>query len=230
MHLTENLYYYPWQGMGNNCNSYLFAGDTLTLVDPGMVTDELSEPCLEQLLSSVRKDGFDPRDIELIILTHSHPDHSGAVPDIVEMSGARLTLHQQEYEYWEKIGAQMCSFLGLDSAKFEPAFFLEEGELNLGKVEKTELTVLHTPGHSPGSISLYWPRGKALISGDVIFEMSVGRVDLPGGDGQLLKRSIENLSTLEVEYLLPGHMGIVSGRANVEKNFNYVTKMFFPWL
>jgi glyoxylase-like metal-dependent hydrolase (beta-lactamase superfamily II) len=230
MRLIENLYYYPWQGMGNNCNTYLFAGDVLTIIDPGMVVDELNEPCLELLLASMKEDGFAPGDIELIILTHSHLDHSGAVAELVKMSGAKLTIHQVENEWWEKMGGQMCQFLGINFVRFDPDFFIEEGGLNLGRGEKTELTVLHTPGHSPGSISLYWPRGKALISGDVIFELSVGRVDFPGGDAQLLKQSIEKLSGLEVEHLLPGHMGIVSGRANVEKNFSYVTKAFFPWL
>jgi glyoxylase-like metal-dependent hydrolase (beta-lactamase superfamily II) len=216
--------------MGNNCNSYLFAGDVPTLIDPGMVVDELNEPCLERLLSSIRKDGFRPEDIKLIILTHSHPDHAGAAQNIIEMSSARLGLHQLEDEFSRTIGAQLARLFGVRSAEIKPDFFLKEGELHLGKGSEIRLTILHTPGHSPGSISLYWPQGKALISGDVVFDMSVGRVDIPGGDGRLLKESIEKLSKLDVEYLLPGHMGIVAGKKKVEDNFSYVMKMFFPWI
>ena len=59
MQLTKNLYCYIWQGMGNNCNSYLFAGKSLTLIDPGHIRNEFSEPCLERLLNSMKRDGFE---------------------------------------------------------------------------------------------------------------------------------------------------------------------------
>jgi glyoxylase-like metal-dependent hydrolase (beta-lactamase superfamily II) len=117
---------------------------------------------------------------------------------------------------------------------FEPDFYLEEGELNLGKENKLALKILHTPGHSPGSISIYWQDNKVLISGDVIFYGSVGRTDIPGGDGKLLKQSIEKLSQLDIEYLLPGHStefgDIITGKDKVEQNFAFIRLNYFPLL
>jgi glyoxylase-like metal-dependent hydrolase (beta-lactamase superfamily II) len=104
---------------------------------------------------------------------------------------------------------------------------LVEGDLSLGRDEKqVNLTVFHTPGHSPGSICIYWPDKKALITGDLVFNGSVGRTDFPGGSITTLKQSIERVSQLDVEYLLPGHsteMGsIIEGKRRVEQNFRAI--------
>ena len=69
-----------------------------------------------------------------------------------------------------------------------------------------------------------------MICGDVIFENNTGRVDLPGGNGEQLKKSIESLSQIEIEYLLPGHMGIVTGAENVVRNFDFIKTHIFAWL
>jgi hydroxyacylglutathione hydrolase len=69
-----------------------------------------------------------------------------------------------------------------------------------------------------------------LVCGDVIFEMNTGRVDLPGGNGGDLKKSIESLSQLDIEYLLPGHMDIVSGAEKVTANFDFIRSNVFAWL
>ena len=81
------------------------------------------------------------------------------------------------------------------------------------------MKVFHTPGHSPGSVSLYWPDKKVLFTGDLIFKDGVGRTDLPGGDSSLLKESIKRLKGLEIEWLLPGHGDMVSGAKEVRANF-----------
>jgi glyoxylase-like metal-dependent hydrolase (beta-lactamase superfamily II) len=116
--------------------------------------------------------------------------------------------------------------LGLKVPQFEPFIYLVEGDLILGKERKINLQVLHTPGHSPGSLSIYWPDNRVLISGDVVFYGGVGRTDFPGGSITLLKQSIEKLSKLEVDYLLPGHSteygGIIEGKERVERNFQAV--------
>ena len=90
------------------------------------------------------------------------------------------------------------------------------------------IRVLHTPGHSPGSLCFYFPGEKALLTGDTVFDSSIGRSDLPGGDFAALGRSIASLSQLdEVELLLPGHMGPVSGAESIRRNFDLVQTMFF---
>jgi len=246
MRLLENLYCYIWPGKGNNCNSYLFArvlrGDRPhVLIDPGHVVNELNERCLDQLLSAMDRDGLKPEDIGLIINTHCHPDHCEANEALVSRSKARpgkpsqalIAIHQDEDGYRREMGEIMAKLLGCGIA-FEPNFYLNEGELNLGKESKLNLKILHTPGHSPGSISLYWPDNRVLITGDVLFYGGIGRTDLPGGDGKLLKRSIERLSELDIEYLLPGHStqfgAIMKGRDNVKQNFASVRLNYFPLL
>lgn len=248
MRLAENLHCYLWMGRGNNCHSYLFAdvlgGDRPhVLIDPGHVVNELSERCLDRLLSAMEADDIRAEDIGLIINTHSHPDHCEANQAIAEMSRAKsstggaklalIALHEEEVEYQRAMGHRLAKLLGRE-AKLEADFYLKEGNLNLGEEAQVSLEVLHTPGHSPGSISLYWPARAVLITGDVLFFGSVGRTDIPGGEGKLLKESIERLSQLDVAYLLPGHStelgAIIQGKDKVRQNFTFVRVNYFPFL
>jgi glyoxylase-like metal-dependent hydrolase (beta-lactamase superfamily II) len=241
------LYCYLWQGRGNNCNTYLFTAVLRgerphVIVDPGFVVNELREPCFDSLLMAMQGDGFKVEDIGLIINTHTHPDHCQATEVIVQKSAqkggkrkasqtkvsqALMALSREEEEYYRTVGGRVFSMFGMEVAKFEPFIYLVEGDLSLGKEEKKiDLQIWHTPGHSPGSISIYWPKNKVLITGDVVFYGAVGRTDFPGGSIWVLKQSIEKLSKLEVEYLLPGHSteygSIIEGRERVERNFKAV--------
>ncbi|MFQ5843213.1 MAG: MBL fold metallo-hydrolase, partial [Thermodesulfobacteriota bacterium] len=83
---------------------------------------------------------------------------------------------------------------------------------------------------SPGSLCFYWPKKKVLISGDVVFRAGVGRTDFPGGDSNQLKRSIQRLSQLDIEVLLPGHGEIIRGKQSVLRNFNFIRENYFPIL
>jgi len=87
--------------------------------------------------------------------------------------------------------------------------------------------IFHTPGHSPGSVSLFWPEQKVLFTGDLIFKEGIGRTDLPGGDSTLLKKSIKRRSDLEIEWLLSGHGDIISGRKEVKTNFEHIEHFWF---
>jgi glyoxylase-like metal-dependent hydrolase (beta-lactamase superfamily II) len=113
---------------------------------------------------------------------------------------------------------------GFGSNTIEPDFFLKEGDISINNVN---LKIFHTPGHSPGSISLYLPDRKLLFTGDLVFKGGIGRTDLPGGDGSLLKKSLKRLSELEIEWLLPGHGDIISGAKDVEANFAQLHQMWF---
>jgi glyoxylase-like metal-dependent hydrolase (beta-lactamase superfamily II) len=104
---------------------------------------------------------------------------------------------------------------------------MDDSKLNLGE---TEIELIPSPGHSPDSICYYIPAEKALICGDVIFSQNTGRVDLPGGSAAELKASIERLAQLDVEYLLPGHMNIVTGQENVKKNFEFIRQYVLGYL
>jgi glyoxylase-like metal-dependent hydrolase (beta-lactamase superfamily II) len=240
--IRDNLYSYIWQGRGNNCNTCLFT-DLLrgnrphVIVDPGFVTDELGESCLDSLIASIEGDGFKAEDIGLIINTHSHPDHCDANQALVQktrreagIKQALIAINQEEDEYRCTIGEKIYSLMGRKPPQIEPFFYLGEGDLVLGGRKGIKLQILHTPGHSPGSISLYWPDNKVLISGDVIFYGSVGRTDFPGGSLSTLKQSIEKLSKLEVECMIPGHStefgGIIQGKERVERNFQAIRLLF----
>ena len=233
--LAEKFYCYVWQGRGNNCNAILWPsvlrGERQhVLVDPGHAGNELGETCFDSLAQAMEGDGFKMEDIGLVIATHSHPDHIEATELVVEKSGALFTLSREEDEFYRTMGMTFFQMFGGKPPQVDPSFYLKEGDLSLGaKNDKVAVKVIFTPGHSPGSVSLYLEEEKILISGDVVFAGSIGRTDFPGGSSSLLRKSIDELSQLDVEYLVPGHsteMGsIIAGKDKVRRNF-YTVKMF----
>ncbi len=240
--LFDSLYAYIWSGHGNNSHTYLFPGVLRgdrphVMVDPGFLVNETNEGCFDSLADAMAGDGFKVADVGLIINTHAHPDHCQATELIVEKSTradgrskinqAIVAMHREADDYYRVAGERMFNMFGMKAVRLDPLIHLGEGDLSLGRDERqVHLNVLHTPGHSRGSVCLYWPAKKALISGDLVFNGGVGRTDFPGGSITVLKRSIERVSELDVEYLLPGHsteMGsIVEGKRRVEQNFRAV--------
>ncbi|RLC93130.1 MAG: hypothetical protein DRI39_06730 [Chloroflexi bacterium] len=244
--IADDIYCYIWQGRGNNCNTYVLASllrgkRPHVIIDPGFLVNELGERCFDSLVRTMQADGLRAEEIGLIVNTHTHPDHCQATEAIVEASarsgvdggvGQALTaLSVPEAEYYSAVGEKMFAMFGMNAAKLDPCIYLVEGDLVLSNGNrKVALRVLHTPGHSPGSICIYWPDRKVLVTGDVLFYASVGRTDFPGGSITDLKQSIEKLAQLDVEYVLPGHStelgSVVEGREKVRRNFNAV-RMFF---
>jgi len=219
MKISEGLHAFVWQDpTSNNANTYLINGSKKILVDPGH--DHLFGNVKEHL----SKLSMTPQDIDLVILTHGHPDHVEAVRAFSK-SQALIALHEAELDFVKKLAPHYGTAMGVKD--FEPQIFMREGELQVGDMQ---FQIIHTPGHSPGSICLYWPQEKALITGDVIFFQGIGRTDLPGGDGLALKESIRRLSSLEVEHLLPGHGEVVSGRELVKTNFSEVERVWFQYI
>lgn len=217
MKIAEGIYAYIWRDYRqNNCNSFVIETETTTLVDPGHAH------LLEGLLAGVREDGLDPESIDLVINTHCHPDHLEGSRYFAEQ-GARLAIHPEEEKYLKEIGPAFYRMMGLEMPEFSFDVQLDEGDLELGG-ERFE--VIHTPGHSPGEVCVYWPARKAIFSGDVVFAGSVGRTDFPGGDGSLLKQSITRLAGYDAEILLPGHMEIVVGADEVQGNFRQIQSLF----
>jgi len=232
--LLNNLYCYIWSGMGNNCNTCVLTGvlkgdKPHIIIDPGHITNEADEDCLGSLTESMKADQIQMKDIGLIINTHSHPDHCQSDEEIVNVSGAAVTMSEEEDAFRTTVGEQMYTVFGMKAPNFTPLFFLKEGDTKLGK-DDFNLQIILCPGHSPGSVCLYLPDSKVLISGDVVFYMSVGRTDFPGGSTSLLKKSIERLSKLDVEFLVPGHNtepnGVIRGSDMIKRNFQAV-RMFF---
>jgi len=232
--LGQNFYCYLWMGRGNNCNASLLCNVLRgerphVLVDPGHIRNELGEPCFDSLAEAMEKDGFKVEDVGLMIGTHCHPDHFEASEPVVERSGALVALSREEDEFYRGAGGRFYGTFGGRAPQVKTFFFLQEGELSLGGGNGVGAEVLLTPGHTPGSICLYLKREKILISGDVVFSGGIGRTDFPGGSSSLLRKSIERLSKLDVEYLVPGHNtqggAVIAGRDKVAQNFQMV-KMF----
>jgi len=215
MQLSDELYAFPWRSLTeNNCNSFFIDGPFKILIDPG------HQHLFTELWNSLDAINVRIEDIDLIIATHMHPDHIEAAKYFSSLSTI-ITIHETEYRYFRQKAASFHDFT------IEPDFFLTEGTLKAGTIE---LEVIHSPGHSPGSVCLYWPSHKALFAGDVIFEQGVGRTDLPGGNGDQLKKSIGRLSSLNLELLLPGHGDIIRGRENIDRNFSLVENIYFGFL
>lgn len=220
MKLTNNLYFYPEQGM-LDCNTYVITGS------PGIIIDAGNAQFLASLVGSLQKDGIDLTDIGIIVNTHLHIDHCSANEAFKKLSGAKIALHPIQKEYYKLVVIDGARLFGIEPTEFTEDYMLEDSHLGNDGVE---LEIIQSPGHSPDCVCFYNRQDKVLICGDVLFEMNTGRVDLPGGNGEKLKKSIEELSRLDIEYLLPGHMGVVSGAEKVVNNFDFIRSNVFAWL
>jgi hydroxyacylglutathione hydrolase len=186
--------------IGENC--FLFrpqGGDKLLIVDPGEEA--------ERILAAVEATGAT---VEAILLTHCHFDHIGAVAPVARATGAPVYCPEIEVPVLADIMAYV------PWAGFGPYESYEADEIVRGgetlELAGMEIEVVFTPGHSPGHVT-YAVKGKpAIFSGDVLFQGSVGRVDLPGGDGPTLLASIGKLmDAYPGETVVhPGHMGLTT--------------------
>ncbi len=185
-------------GRGFDSNIYLIIDEVVTLIDAGTGQN------FKIVEKNLGKVGIKPSDIKLLINTHCHFDHAGGDWDFAG-AGCEVAIHGSEARLLRD-GEETITCAAMFDEGLRPvevARELREGD----RVELGEITleVLHTPGHTRGSISLYEPERKLLFSGDVVFCDGVGRTDLPTGDAGALVRSLRKLAKLEVERLYPGH-------------------------
>ncbi len=220
MKLTDNLYFYPERGALDS-NTYVIKDDINIIIDPG------SPQFLPDLVSGLFKDGIDPKDINIITNTHLHGDHYWGDEGFKNLSGAKILSHPVQKKFHDTTVVETARFFGLEPMDFKEDDFFTDNKLNTGKLE---FEIIPSPGHSPDSVCFYYRQEKILICGDVIFDQNTGRVDLPGGDAGELKRTIKKLSQLEIEYLLPGHMGIIIGAEKVKGNFEFIRSHVLSWL
>jgi len=179
------------------CNCSIFGDETTReamVVDPG---DDIQE-----ILRLVAHHGLT---VTSIVITHGHIDHVGAAAALKKATGAPVYLNEHDYPTYSQIEMQ-AMWLGLDPPEFAdvdvPA---RDGDVI--RVGPVEFTVLHTPGHTPGSIGLWIPAEKKLIAGDTLFAGSIGRTDLPGGSYEKIMDSLKGrvLALPDETVVIPGH-------------------------
>lgn len=154
-----------------------------------------------EILDVVEKNGLH---VKYIILTHGHFDHTWHVQSLKEKTGAKLCLHEDELELYQNPmlnGSRMFG-AGSDAETPDPDILLKDGQkLQAGEMS---LEIIHTPGHSPGSICIL--SGNMLFSGDTLFAMSIGRTDFPGGSHKAMIESLHRLFMLDDSIeVYPGH-------------------------
>lgn len=169
------------------------AGGPLVVIDPA--GEE------ETLIAEIRG-----RAVAAVVLTHGHFDHLGAASALLAATGAPLMVHEQDAAIVTSAVANGGAVFGFDMVAPEPDRRLRDGDIV--EAGTLRLTVLHSPGHTPGCICLYAesPEVPHLFSGDTLFAGSVGRTDLPGGDARAMRDSIAHLAVLPLETIVhPGH-------------------------
>lgn len=185
-------------GIGFDSNIYLIVDEVVALIDAGTGQN------FDIVRRNLNKVGIKPRDIGLLINTHCHFDHSGGDHDFVA-AGCDVAIHEDEADLLRRGDRviTMAEIFEEELRAVDVARELHDGDRV--KLGESEFRVIHTPGHTRGSISLYEPKLRVLFSGDTVFCDGVGRTDLPTSDAGALLRSLERLAELEVERLYPGH-------------------------
>lgn len=162
------------------CNCTILGNKTTgeaIVIDPGGDADKILGRLKELNLTLKR-----------IIHTHAHLDHFLASGDLKEKTGVNLALHREDFPLWQHLETQ-CQMFGLPYKPVpDPDQWLQDDE-DLGFLSGV---CMHTPGHSPGSMSFWFSEANLLIAGDTLFKGSIGRTDLWGGDSGLIKKSIQS--------------------------------------
>jgi len=179
------------------CNCSVFGDEESReglVVDPG---DEI-----DQVLAVIRRHQLK---VKAILITHAHIDHIGGAQKLKQATGAPVYMNANDIELKKTLDEQ-AGWLGVpEPEQVDIDAPIKDGDRVI--MGAAEFHVLHTPGHTQGSVSLWIPSERKLVAGDTLFRDSIGRTDLPGGDGRQILRSIhDKLLPLPSEtVVIPGH-------------------------
>jgi hydroxyacylglutathione hydrolase len=157
---------------------------------------------IDQILGLIKKHNLQ---VKQIVITHAHIDHVGGAAKLRAATGAPILLNQNDYALLKMLDVQ-AAWIGMPTpGKVEIDTSI--GQADTVKAGALEAQVIHTPGHTEGSICLYFPIEKKLIAGDTLFAGSIGRTDLPGGSYEKILRSLQGqvLALPDETIVIPGH-------------------------
>ena len=196
------------------CNCTVLGDETTReaiVVDPGDGAD------LDRLRGVLERHGLA---VKAIVITHAHIDHIGGAAKLKRMTGAPVYMNANDHSLYQHLDVQ-AGWLNMPAPERTEidAEARDGGTLLLGE---TSLHFIHTPGHTQGSVCLYCPSGRLLLAGDTLFRDSIGRTDLPGGNGRMILDSIHTrlLTLPEETEVICGHgPGTTIGREKERNPF-----------
>jgi len=192
------------------CNCSIFGDETskeAIVIDPGDNIDEIQQILTKHQLR-----------VKAIVITHAHIDHIGGASKLRKATGAPVYMNARDAELASHLDLQ-AAWLQVETPE-DPGIDIEAREGDTLALGASHFQIIETPGHTQGSISLYSPEENTLVAGDTLFRDSIGRTDLPGGDGRQIISSIQTklLILPEQTIVIPGHgSNTTIGR---EKHFN----------
>ena len=192
------------------CNCSIIGDETsreAMVIDPG---DDI-----EDILALIAKHNLK---VKQIIITHAHIDHVGGAMKLRAATGAPILLNQNDYDLLKMLDTQ-ATWVGMKSpGKVE----IDQSVGQADKVQAGSITanVLHTPGHTEGSVCLYFPAEKTLVAGDTLFAGSIGRTDLPGGSFEKIIQSLHGtvMALPDDTVVVPGHGALTTIGKERESN------------
>jgi len=192
------------------CNCSILADEAVcraTVVDPGEDIDKILEVLTRHNLT-----------VEQILITHAHIDHVGGAVRLKRLTGALIYMNQLDLPLLKMMEMQ-AGWLGVATPEVSAPDVDARDGLAL-KIAEQSANVLHTPGHTEGSICVHLPRAQLVLAGDTLFAGSIGRTDLPGGDMRKILRSLKDrlLTLPDATRVVPGHGANTSIGAERETN------------
>lgn len=204
--LGKNLFVFYPSNIGSNV--YVLCGKSIALIDSSIKANE------KDLIDALKSLKIEPHEVSYVLFTHAHADHIGCGN---LFKNAKKYMHAVDAEHVELHDMQYTLSNLTEQDEFPSIETkLEDGDLI--KIEPFSLKVIHTPGHTHGSVCFYDERQKLLFSGDTLFMGACGRTDLPGGNEDQLIESLLKIKFLDFKVLLPGHGVVFKGNqlANID--------------